>query len=63
MKTKLSVVGKSLADLHFSGHVPHYADQLQRPLDRFLGKLQVEAPFQRNSKDNTDSESKRLNSC
>ncbi|KAF3009092.1 hypothetical protein E8E14_009002 [Neopestalotiopsis sp. 37M] len=26
-------LGKSLADLHFSGHVPHYADQLQRPLD------------------------------
>ncbi|ETS86552.1 hypothetical protein PFICI_00380 [Pestalotiopsis fici W106-1] len=42
-------LGNSLADLHFSGHVPHYADQLQRPLDRFLAKLQVEAPFHRNT--------------
>ncbi|KAI0174069.1 hypothetical protein BJ166DRAFT_511006 [Pestalotiopsis sp. NC0098] len=42
-------LGNSLADLHFSGHVPHYAERLQKPLDRFLSKLQVEAPFHRNT--------------
>lgn len=43
-------LGRNLADLHFSGHVPHYAEQLQRPLDRFLSKLKVDGPIQRNSK-------------
>ncbi|RFU28100.1 hypothetical protein B7463_g8239, partial [Scytalidium lignicola] len=45
LKDKL---GKSLADLHL-GNVPHYAAQLQRPLDRFLSKLKVEAPIYRNT--------------
>jgi hypothetical protein len=46
LKDKL---GKNLADLHFDGHVPHYADQLQRPLDKFLAKLKPESPIHRNS--------------
>ncbi|KAF4919134.1 hypothetical protein CGCVW01_v008192 [Colletotrichum viniferum] len=41
-------IGKTLADLHFSGHVPHYKEQLQRPLDHFLSKLKFESPIQRN---------------
>lgn len=47
LKDKL---GKGLADLHFDGQIPHYAEQLQRPLDRFLAKLKVESPIHRNSK-------------
>lgn len=47
LKDKL---GNDLADLHFGGHVPHYAEQLQRPLDRFLSKLNLDGPIQRNSK-------------
>ena len=43
-------LGRSLADLHFGGQVPHYAEQLQRPLDRFLTKLKVEGSIYRNSK-------------
>ncbi|KUI58402.1 hypothetical protein VP1G_05680 [Cytospora mali] len=42
-------IGKNLADLHFDGQVPHYAEQLQRPLDRFLSKLKVDSPIQRNT--------------
>ncbi|KAI8174003.1 hypothetical protein K4K51_009221 [Colletotrichum sp. SAR 10_75] len=42
-------IGKTLADLHFSGHVPHYKEQLQRPLDHFLSKLKFESPIQRNT--------------
>ncbi|KAH7140270.1 hypothetical protein B0J13DRAFT_637738 [Dactylonectria estremocensis] len=46
LKDKL---GSNLADLHFDGHIPHYAQQLQRPLDRFLAKLKVESPIHRNT--------------
>ncbi|KAH8666242.1 hypothetical protein BGZ61DRAFT_559222 [Ilyonectria robusta] len=46
LKDKL---GSNLADLHFDGHIPHYAEQLQRPLDRFLNKLKVESPIHRNT--------------
>ncbi|KPM42696.1 hypothetical protein AK830_g3896 [Neonectria ditissima] len=46
LKDKL---GKGLAGLHFDGHIPHYAEQLQRPLDRFLAKLKVESPIHRNT--------------
>ena len=42
-------LGKKLADLHLEGRVPHYAEQLQRPLDHFLSKLRVENPIQRHS--------------
>ncbi|KAH8892822.1 hypothetical protein GQ53DRAFT_861002, partial [Thozetella sp. PMI_491] len=42
-------IGKNLADLHFSGHVPHYAEQLRGPLDKFLAKLKAERPVQRNT--------------
>ena len=42
-------LGKKLADLHLEGRVPHYAEQLQRPLDHFLAKLSVENPIQRHS--------------
>ncbi|KUI70469.1 hypothetical protein VM1G_05853 [Cytospora mali] len=42
-------LGKNLADLHFDGQVPHYAEELQRPLDRFLSKLKVDSPIQRNT--------------
>lgn len=45
----VDIVGNNLADLHFKGHIPHYAQQLQRPLDRFLLKLKVESPIHRNS--------------
>lgn len=44
------VVGRRLADLHLDGRVPHYAEQLQRPLDHFLSKLKVENPVQRHSR-------------
>ncbi|EQB43853.1 hypothetical protein CGLO_17448 [Colletotrichum gloeosporioides Cg-14] len=42
-------IGKTLADLQFSGHVPHYKEQLQRPLDHFLSELKFESPIQRNT--------------
>ncbi|CAM1504159.1 Fc.00g017500.m01.CDS01 [Cosmosporella sp. VM-42] len=42
-------LGLSLADLHFTGHVPHYKEQLQGPLDRYLSKLKVDTPIQRNT--------------
>ena len=42
-------LGASLSDLHFGGRVPHYASQLQIPLERFLNKLKVETPIVRNT--------------
>lgn len=41
-------LGRTLANLHL-GHVPHYTEQLHRPLDRFLAKLKVEGPIARNN--------------
>jgi hypothetical protein len=44
LKDKL---GRCLADLHFGGHVPHFKEHLQAPLDRFLSKLKVDGPIVR----------------
>lgn len=52
LKDKL---GKNMADLHFDGHVPHYAEQLHRPLDRFLSKLKVDGAIQRHSESHYSS--------
>ncbi|KAI9725900.1 MAG: hypothetical protein M1834_009463 [Cirrosporium novae-zelandiae] len=45
LKDKL---GKCLDGLHL-GRVPHYTEQLQNPLNRFLAKLKVEGPIARNT--------------
>jgi hypothetical protein len=39
----------SLDELHLSGDIPHYSEQLQRPLNRFLAKLTVEKPIERHT--------------
>ncbi|EXJ81795.1 hypothetical protein A1O1_07860 [Capronia coronata CBS 617.96] len=46
LKDKL---GRSLADLHYGGQVPHFKEQLQVPLDRFLSKLKVDGPIVRHT--------------
>ncbi|KAI8259567.1 hypothetical protein K4K58_002510 [Colletotrichum sp. SAR11_239] len=46
---QLAAMMLGIGNLHFSGHVPHYKEQLQRPLDHFLSKLKFESPIQRNT--------------